>query len=112
MAGNAKFTQNAAGYVRLKATYTGMNSAIRYADVLQYSNDFSSKTNKVHFTITKQGNKVRGYVDGKEIIALDKNRVLFRDLMNSPNPPVLLLFILKISATKRSGGLCVQYKNQ
>ncbi|KXK27904.1 MAG: hypothetical protein UZ12_BCD005001127 [Bacteroidetes bacterium OLB12] len=51
-----------------------MNSAIRYADVLQYSNDFSSKTNKVHFIITRQGNKVRGYVDGKEIIALDKNR--------------------------------------
>lgn len=71
-AGNAKFSQNPAGYVRLKATYTGMNSALRYADVLQYSNHFSSEKSKVHFTITKQGNKVQGFVDGKEIIALDK----------------------------------------
>lgn len=71
-AGNIKFSQNPTGYVRLKATYTGMNSAVRYADVLQYSNHFSNKKNKVHFTITKQGNKVQGFMDGKEIIALDK----------------------------------------
>ncbi len=71
-AGNVKFSQNPSGHIRLKAAYTGMNSALRNADVLQYSNHFSSKKNKVHFTITKQGNKVQGFIDGKEIIALDK----------------------------------------
>ncbi len=71
-AGNAKFSQNPAGWVRCKATYTGMNSALRYGDVLQYSNDFSNKKNKVHFTLTKEGRKVRAFIDGKEIIALDK----------------------------------------
>lgn len=71
-AGNMKFTQNPTGYARLKTTYTGMNSALRYADVLQYSNDFSNKTSKVHFTITKEGKKVRAFIDGKEITALDK----------------------------------------
>lgn len=71
-AGNEQFSQNPAGYVRLKATFTGMKSTLRHADVLQYSNYFSNKKNKVHFTITKQGNKVQGFADGKEIIALDK----------------------------------------
>ncbi|HRF22809.1 MAG TPA: hypothetical protein PLR98_01555 [Chitinophagaceae bacterium] len=73
-AGNTKFTQNPTGHTRIKATYTGMSSAIRHADVLQYSSNFSNKKNKVHFIITKQGTKVRGYVDGEEIIALDKNK--------------------------------------
>ncbi len=71
-AGNMKFTQNPTGYTRLKVTYTGMNSALRYADALQYSNDFSNRTNKVHFTITKEGKKVKTFIDGKEITALDK----------------------------------------
>lgn len=71
--GNMKFTQNPTGYIRLKTTYTGMNSALRYADVLQYSNDFSNKTSKVHFTITKEGKKVRAFIDGNEITALDKH---------------------------------------
>src|SRR5690606_38442731 len=30
-AGNERFTQNPTGYTRLKTTYTGMNSAMRYA---------------------------------------------------------------------------------
>ncbi|MBN8876721.1 MAG: hypothetical protein J0I32_04190 [Sphingobacteriales bacterium] len=71
-AGNEKFTQNPTGYTRLKATYTGMNSTLRYADVLKYNNDFSNKKSKVHFTIIKEGNKVRAFIDGKEIGALDK----------------------------------------
>ncbi len=71
---NARFTNNPTGYSRLKAIYTGMNSIARYADVLQYSNDFSNVSNKVHYTITKEGNKVRAYINGNEIIALDKNR--------------------------------------
>ncbi len=71
-AANAKFTQNPTGYTRLKATYTGMNSAIRYADVLQYSNDFSNAKNKVKFTIIKEGNMVRGFINGREITASDK----------------------------------------
>ncbi|MCD8539459.1 MAG: hypothetical protein LRY55_06590 [Leadbetterella sp.] len=71
-AGNVKFSQNPTGYIRLKATYTGMNSALRYADVLQNSNLFSNQKNKVHFTVTRQGNKVQGFIDGREIIALDK----------------------------------------
>jgi hypothetical protein len=71
-AGNEKFTQNPTGYTRLKATYTGMNSALRYADVLKYNNDFSNKKNKAHITISKEGKKVRAFVNGKEIEALDK----------------------------------------
>lgn len=72
LAGNSKFTANPAGYVRLKATYKGMDNALRYADLLQYSNDISNVKNKVHIKITKKDGKVRGFVDGKEIIALDK----------------------------------------
>ncbi|HRN78662.1 MAG TPA: hypothetical protein PKY29_08215 [Ferruginibacter sp.] len=71
-AGNEKFTQNPAGYTRIKATYTGMNAAVRHSDVLQYNNDFSNKKSKVHFTITKKGNQVKAYIDGKEIIPIDK----------------------------------------
>lgn len=71
-AGNATLGPHPKGYTRLKATYTGMESSIRYADVLQYNNDFSNRKSKVHFTITKEGNKVRGYIDGKEITALDE----------------------------------------
>ncbi len=71
-AGNEKFTQNPTGYTRLKTTYTGMNSAVRNADVLKYNNEFSNKKSKVHFTITKEGKKVRAFVDDKEIGALDK----------------------------------------
>lgn len=71
-AGNAKFSQNPTGYVRLKATYTGMDNTLRYADKEQYSNDFSNKKNKVHFTIIKAGKKVSAFIDGKEITALDK----------------------------------------
>lgn len=70
--GNMKFAQNPTGYTRLKTTYTGMSSALRYADVLQYSNDFNNKTSKAHFTIIKEGKKVRAFIDGKEITALDK----------------------------------------
>ncbi|MBN7811000.1 hypothetical protein J0A68_08540 [Algoriphagus sp. H41] len=72
LAGSAKFTTNPTGYVRLKATYKGMDNALRYADVLQYSNDFSNVKNKVHLKITRKDGKVRGFVDGKEIIPLDK----------------------------------------
>lgn len=71
-AGNAKFSQNPTGYARLKATYTGMNNTLRYADNLQYNNDFNNKKFKAHFTITKQGNKVKAFIDDKEIVALDK----------------------------------------
>ncbi|HRP30237.1 MAG TPA: hypothetical protein PKV73_00025 [Agriterribacter sp.] len=71
-AGNEKFSTNPTGYARLKATYTGMNNTNRYADVLQYSNDFSNKKSKVHFTIIKSGKKVSAFIDGKEITALDK----------------------------------------
>ncbi|MBX3253257.1 MAG: hypothetical protein KF862_03865 [Chitinophagaceae bacterium] len=70
--GNEKFSQNPTGYVRLKATYTGMNNALRYAAKEQYSNDFSNKKNKMHFTVIKAGKKVSAFIDGKEITALDK----------------------------------------
>ncbi len=70
--GNVKFKQNPTGYTRLKITYTGMNNALRYADVLQHSNDFSNEKSKVHFSIIKEGKKVRAFIDGKEITALDK----------------------------------------
>lgn len=107
MSGNAKFTQNAAGYVRLKTTYTGMISAIRYADVLQYSNDFSSKTYKVHFTITRQGNKVRGYVDGKEIIALDKNRSPISGFNELPEGTRFTSFHFENISNKKEVGIYV-----
>lgn len=71
-AGNEKFTQNPAGYTRIKATYTGMNTAVRNADVLQYNNDFSNKKNKVHFIIIKNGNNIKAFIDGKEITPIDK----------------------------------------
>ncbi len=71
-AGNEKFTQNPTGYTRLKATYTGMNSTLRYADALKYNNDFSNKKSKAHISITKEGKKVKAFVNGKEIEALDK----------------------------------------
>lgn len=71
-AGNAKFIQNPSGYVRLKVTYKGMSSSLRYADVLQYSNEFSNKTNVAKIVIIKSGNKITGTINGKEIIAIDK----------------------------------------
>lgn len=71
-AGNMKFTQNPTGYTRFKVTYTGMNSVLRYADALQYNNDFSNKKSKVHFSITKEGKKVKAFIDGNEVTALDK----------------------------------------
>ena len=49
-----------------------MNSTVRNADALQYSTNFINKKNKAHFTITKEGKKVRAFIDGKEIGALDK----------------------------------------
>ncbi len=71
--GNEKFTQNPTGYSRIKATYTGMPAALRYADKEQYSSDFSNKKNKVHFTIIKSGKKITATIDGKPIEAVDKN---------------------------------------
>src|SRR5690606_11398740 len=71
-AGNERFTQNPTGYTRLKTTYTGMNSAMRYGDVLKYNNDFSNKKSKAHFTITKKGKKVSAFINGKQIEASDK----------------------------------------
>jgi hypothetical protein len=72
-AGNTKFTQNPTGYTRIKVSYTGMNSALRHADILQYNSDFSNRKSKVHFSIIKEGRKVKAFIDGKEIIARDKN---------------------------------------
>jgi hypothetical protein len=72
-AGNEKFTQNPTGYTRLKVIYTGMPGALRYAAKELNSADFSNKKNIVHFTIVKYGKKVSAFIDGKEIIALDKN---------------------------------------
>ena len=71
--GNEKFSQNPAGYTRIRATYTGMPTAIRYAAKEQYSNDFSNKKNRVHFTIIKMGSKLTAMIDGKPIEAIDKN---------------------------------------
>lgn len=71
-AGNEKFAQNPGGYTRLKVTYTGMNNALRYADVLKYNNDFSNKKSNAHITITKEGKKVKAFINGKEIETLDK----------------------------------------
>lgn len=71
-AGSEKFAQNPSGYTRLKTTYTGMNSALRNADVLKYNNDFSNKKSNAHITLTKEGRKVKAFINGKEIEALDK----------------------------------------
>ncbi|WP_119078867.1 hypothetical protein [Chitinophaga alhagiae] len=91
-AGNTKFSQNPTGYTRLKTTYTGMNSAVRNADMLQYNNDFSNKKSKVHFTITKEGKKVRAFIDGKEIEALDKYGKAIPGFNELPDGAVLTSF--------------------
>ncbi len=87
----------------------GMNSSVRYADILQY-NDFCNKNYKVHFTITKQSNKVRGYIDGKEIIALDKYGKPISGFNELPEGTLFTSFYFEgISDKKRSGNLCEQY---
>ena len=49
-----------------------MPGNIRYAGVSQPNMDFTDKKNKVHVVITKKGNQVKGFIDGKEITVLDK----------------------------------------
>lgn len=71
-AGHSKWTTNPTGGSSILATYKGMPGNIRYAGVLKPSMDFTEKKNKVHIIISKKGNQVRGYVDGKEITVLDK----------------------------------------
>ncbi len=106
-AGNAKFLQNPAGYVRLKATYTGMNSALRYSDVLQYSNDFSSKKSKVRFTVIKEGKKVQGFVDGKEIVALDKYGKTIPGFNELPDGTKLTSFYFENIAGNKAAGVYI-----
>lgn len=71
-AGHSKWTANPTGGSSILATYKGMPGNIRYAGVSRPNLDFTEKKNSVHIIITKKGNQVRGYVDGKEITALDK----------------------------------------
>jgi hypothetical protein len=71
-AGHSKWTTNPTGGSSILATYKGMPGNIRYAGVLKPNMDLTEKKNKVHIIITKKGNQVRGYVDGKEITVLDK----------------------------------------
>lgn len=106
-AGNAKFSQNPAGYVRLKVTYTGMNSTLRYGDVLKYGNDFSSKKSKVHFTIVKEGKKVQGYVDGKEIVALDKYGKPIPGFNELPDGTKLTSFYFENAAGDKAAGIYI-----
>lgn len=103
-AGNSKFLQNPAGYVRLKTTYTGMSNALRYADVLQYSNDFSNKKSKIHFTVIKQGSKIKGFIDDKEIVALDKYGKTIAGFNELPAGTRITSFYFEnISANKETG---------
>ncbi len=106
-AGNARFTQNPTGYARLKATYTGMNSAVRYADVLQYNNDFSNEKTKVHFSITKKGKKVQGFIDGKEIIASDKYGKLIPHFNELPDGARLTSFYFENITTNKETGIYI-----
>lgn len=106
-AGNARFAQNPAGFVRLKSTYTGMNSTLRYADVLQYSNDFSNKKNKVHFIITKQGNKIRGFIDEKEIIALNKYGKTIPGFNELPDGAKLTSFYFENNTNNKEAGIYI-----
>lgn len=71
-AGNAKWTTNPTGGSSIKATYKGMPGTIRYAGVDKPNLDFTNKKNSVHILITKKGNQVKGYIDGKEIVVQDK----------------------------------------
>ena len=71
-AGHTKWTTNPTGSNSLLATYKGIPGNIRYAGVVKPDLDFTNKKNKVHITITKKGNQVKGFVDNKEITVLDK----------------------------------------
>ncbi|MFT4019676.1 MAG: hypothetical protein QM668_22120 [Agriterribacter sp.] len=71
-AGHSKWTSNPTGGSNILATYKDMPGNIRYAGISKPNLDFTEKKNKVHIIITKKGNQVRGYVDGKEIMMLDK----------------------------------------
>ena len=71
-AGHSKWTANPTGGSSILATYKGMPGNTRYAGVSKPNLDFTEKKNKVHIIITKKGNRVRAYVDGKEITVLDK----------------------------------------
>lgn len=71
-AGHSKWTTHPTGGSSIFASYKGMPGNIRYAGVSKPNLDFTEKKNKVHIIITKKGNQVRGYVDGKEITVLDK----------------------------------------
>lgn len=66
---NAKWQSNPTGSIRLNVEYKGMDSKIRYAGnpmKLMY-NEFSNKKNKAHITITQKGNKVRCFINGREL---------------------------------------------
>lgn len=66
---NAKWQTNPTGSIRMNVEYKGMDDNIRYAGnpmKLKY-NEFSNKKNTAHITIVKNGNKVRCYINGREL---------------------------------------------
>lgn len=73
---NAKWQTNTTGSIRLNVEYKGMDSKIRYANnpmKLKY-NEFSNKNNKAHISITKKGNKVRCFINGRELESEAKDK--------------------------------------
>lgn len=73
---NAKWQNNPTGSIRLNVEYKGMDSKIRYAGnpmKLKY-NEFSNKKNKAHIIITKKGNKVRCFINGRELESEAKDK--------------------------------------
>ena len=73
---NAKWQNNTTGSIRLNVEYKGMDSKIRYANnpmKLKY-NEFSNKNNNAHITITKKGNKVRCFINGRELESEAKDK--------------------------------------
>ncbi len=73
---NAKWQNNPTGSIRLNVDYKNMDSKIRYVNnpmKLKY-NEFSNKKNKAHITITKKGNKVRCFINGRELESEAKDK--------------------------------------
>ncbi len=73
---NAKWPNNPTGSVRMNVEYKGMENSIRYAAnpmKLKY-NEFSNKKNFARITIVKNGNKLRCFINGRELESTVKDK--------------------------------------